>query len=78
MKKSLMAVLIVLLGFSLSACAWMGRTAGKAKAKIERKTDEIDHAYHQGYANEKSRAEKSNPAESSKKQQGKTDDDDAI
>jgi hypothetical protein len=56
----------------------MGRTAGKAKAKIERKTDEIDHAYHQGYANEKSRAEKSNPAESSKKQQGKTDDDDAI
>ena len=78
MKKALMAVLIVFLGFSLPACAWMGRTAGKAKAKIERKTDEIDRSYHQGYANEKSKTEKPNPAESSKKQQGETDDDSAI
>ncbi|MDR3320202.1 MAG: hypothetical protein LBS77_04595 [Desulfovibrio sp.] len=57
MKKLLTAVLIALLGF-LPSCAWIGRTTGKTKAKMERKANDMERAYHQGYADERSKIEK--------------------
>ncbi len=39
-----------------SGCSWMGRTAGKAQAKVERKTDAVEQGYHQGYSEEKAKS----------------------
>jgi Sec-independent protein translocase protein TatA len=58
MKKILATLLIALLGFSLSSCAWVGRTAGKAKAKVERNVGDMDRAYEQGYTDEKRKTKK--------------------
>jgi len=34
-------------------CSWVGETAGKAQAKIERKVDAMQQGYEDGYKNEK-------------------------
>ncbi len=34
------------------ACSWVGRTAGKAQAKMERKIESVEHGYKEGYASE--------------------------
>ncbi|MDR2744874.1 MAG: hypothetical protein LBB66_06755 [Desulfovibrio sp.] len=62
MKKILAIFLIAVLGFSLPSCSWLGRTVGKAKAKMERKADDVGRSYHQGYADEKGKTEKAVPA----------------
>ena len=41
-----------------SSCAWMGETAGKAQAKIERKADNVQEGYHRGYKEEKAKENK--------------------
>jgi hypothetical protein len=61
MKRVFAVFLIATVCFSVSGCAWMGRTAGKAKAKIERKAGEMDRAYHEGYAGEKKKSTPASP-----------------
>ena len=41
---------------AVSGCSWMGRTAGKAQAKVERKADAVEQGYHQGYNEEKAKS----------------------
>jgi hypothetical protein len=38
-------------------CSWVGHTAGKAQAKIERKADSLEQGYHKGYEEEKAKTE---------------------
>lgn len=51
---------------ALSGCSWVGQTAGKTQAKIERKAQDLDAGYHKGYEAEKAKtAPKQNEAEPS-------------
>ena len=54
------------LSFVVSGCSWVGRTAGKAQAKIERKATTVEQSYHQGYEEEKEK-------EAPRKQHAETD-----
>ncbi|MDR2124250.1 MAG: hypothetical protein LBP38_04610 [Desulfovibrio sp.] len=55
MNRILLPLCIILLSLSFAAggCSWMGKTAGKAQAKIERKANEVEQGYHRGYTEEK-------------------------
>lgn len=57
MKKylPLLCVPLLCLAMSMSACSWMGRTAGKAQAKIERGANSMEQGYNQGYKDEKAK-----------------------
>jgi outer membrane lipopolysaccharide assembly protein LptE/RlpB len=57
MKRVVCIFLAIMMTISLSACSWVGRTAGKAQAKIERKIGSVEHGYSQGYDTEKKRSE---------------------
>ncbi len=46
---------LLLLACISGGCSWMGRTAGKAHAKIERKTEAVKEGYEEGYTEEKSK-----------------------
>ena len=51
-------VAVCLIGCFLSTgCAWLGKTAGKAQAKIERKVDAAERGYGEGYKEEKAKRE---------------------
>jgi hypothetical protein len=50
-------LIVCLAGTAVSGCAWVGRTAGKTQAKIERKAHDLEDGYEKGYANEKSKTE---------------------
>ncbi len=49
--KIMAACLIAL--FFLPGCGWVGRTAGKATAKIERKVGSVEQGYKEGYREER-------------------------
>ncbi|MDR0826407.1 MAG: hypothetical protein LBN33_00810 [Desulfovibrio sp.] len=49
MKRLAVLFVICALGATLGGCSWMGRTAGKTQATIERKAGEVEQGYHQGY-----------------------------
>lgn len=55
MKKGIIGVLIIglIASLGISGCSWVGRTAGKAQAKLERKANDLEEGYHQGYGDEK-------------------------
>lgn len=55
MKKCLSLLLSCVLVALLAGCAWMGKTAGKAQAKIERGANEMEQGYNQGYKQEKAK-----------------------
>jgi len=38
-----------------AGCGWMGRTAGKAQAKVERGVDAMNQGYKDGYEKEQSK-----------------------
>jgi hypothetical protein len=40
----------------MAGCSWMGQTAGKAQAKIERKAQDLEQGYHKGYEGEKAKS----------------------
>lgn len=44
-----------LLCVGVGGCSWMGRTAGKAQAKLERKAQAVEDGYHEGYESEKAK-----------------------
>ena len=46
----LLALAAVLAG--TAGCGWMGRTAGKAQAKVERGVDAMNQGYKDGYEKE--------------------------
>lgn len=53
-----------LLCVGVGGCSWMGKTAGKAQAKLERKTQAVEDGYHEGYESEKAKTappQKSDP-----------------
>ncbi len=58
MKPIAYLLVFVVLGLVMSAggCAWVGRTAGKAQAKIERKANDLESGYHDGYKGEKAKS----------------------
>lgn len=52
--RILAAALIAIFFFSFG-CSWVGRTAGKASAKIERKVDAVQQGYKDGYNGEQNK-----------------------
>ena len=50
----------------LASCAWVGETAGKAQAKIERKTQAVESGYQRGYEEEKAKTAKKEHSEAPK------------
>ena len=57
MRKILFLCCLAILATSvlLGGCSWMGRTAGKAQAKVERKIGSVEEGYHEGYSQEKAK-----------------------
>lgn len=50
-------LLLIVSALFCSGCAWMGKTAGKAQAKIERKVDDVQDGYNRGYKEERAKEE---------------------
>lgn len=50
----------------LTSCSWVGETAGKAHAKIERKTQSVESGYHRGYEEEKAKTASREQSETSR------------
>ena len=48
----ILATTLIALLFLSCGCSWVGRTAGKASAKIERKADAVQQGYNDGYKEE--------------------------
>ena len=49
-------IAVCLMGLFLSTgCSWLGKTAGKTQAKIERKVDAVERGYGDGYKEEKAK-----------------------
>ena len=48
-KYCVAALCMVIFLASLSACGWMGETAGRAKAGVENAFDNTKEGYHKGY-----------------------------
>lgn len=57
MRASIFLLLTLFSLTALSGCSWVGRTAGKAQAKIEESADETKSGYRQGYQQEKAKAQ---------------------
>lgn len=57
MRKTLtlLLVLLALTAAAIGGCGWMGRTAGKAQARIERGSERLEAGYEQGYKEEKAK-----------------------
>ncbi|MBD8894990.1 hypothetical protein [Desulfovibrio desulfuricans] len=53
----ILATALIALFFFSSGCSWVGRTAGKASAKIERKVDAVQQGYNDGYKGEQKKAD---------------------
>ncbi|WCB47062.1 hypothetical protein [Nitratidesulfovibrio vulgaris] len=53
MYQRALAILLILSFGAASGCSWVGRTAGKVQAKIERKTDAVEKGYNDGYSGER-------------------------
>lgn len=57
MKKTLIIVMLMTVALSSTACSWVGRTAGKVQAKVERGADDMQSGYKEGYHEEKAKPE---------------------
>ena len=53
---------------ALSGCAWMGKAAGKAQAKMENKIDVMDRSYHESYEEERNRGKQESSGETKEAQ----------
>lgn len=53
--KRIVILICCMLCALMAGCAWMGQTAGKAQAKIERKAQDLEQGYNKGYEEEKSK-----------------------
>jgi len=51
----ILATTLIALLFLSCGCSWVGRTAGKASAKIERKTDAVQQGYDDGRKEEQTK-----------------------
>lgn len=56
--KQCMLFLIIILACNTYGCSWVGETAGKVSAKMERKSDDIQEGYKKGYKEEKAKEDK--------------------
>ncbi len=54
MNKAITALLIAAC-LGTGGCAWMGKTAGRAQASVERGVEDLKTGYDEGYSTEKSR-----------------------
>lgn len=52
-KKCCMLVCIIMTLSVVSACSWMGETAGRAKAGVENSVENTKEGYEKGYEMEK-------------------------
>lgn len=57
MKLSFLLASCIIFILVAGGCSWVGQTAGKTQAKIERKTNDLEQGYHKGYREEKSKTE---------------------
>jgi hypothetical protein len=55
MRTALLCMLSVSCLVLSGGCSWVGHTAGKAQAKIERKADSLEQGYQKGYEEEKAK-----------------------
>lgn len=55
MKRIAISILCMLC-VVVTGCAWVGKTTGKAQAKIERKAQDLEQGYHKGYEDEKAKS----------------------
>ena len=55
MSKGAALLLLAALPVCVSGCAWMGKAAGKAQAKVENKIDAMDKSYHNSYEQERAK-----------------------
>lgn len=53
MTRTIITGLLLFGILGMIGCHWVGRTAGKAQAKIERKVDSVERGYDEGYSQEK-------------------------
>ena len=60
------ALLLILFIFSLTACSWVGETAGRAKAGMENSMQDTKTGYKKGY--------KEGKKEEDKKEEGKQEE----
>lgn len=52
-RAILAGLFAALLIANVGGCSWMGRTAGKAQAKVERNMQSIEKGYQEGYETER-------------------------
>ena len=57
MRASIFLLLTLFSLTAVSGCSWVGRTAGKAQAKIEESADDTKSGYKQGYQQEKAKSQ---------------------
>ena len=55
MGSTAMLLLLAALVAGGGGCAWMGKAAGKAQAKVENKVDAMDRSYHESYEQERAK-----------------------
>lgn len=48
-KRSIFALLALIIAAQAGACSWMGETAGRAKAGTENAIEDTREGYHKGY-----------------------------
>jgi hypothetical protein len=55
MKRYIHYIILMLFCFSLTGCSWVGESAGKIQAKMERKGNALEQGYEEGYEKEKTK-----------------------
>ena len=55
MKKCALVLILIYACSLLPACSWVGETAGKVSAKMERKSNDVEAGYKRGYEQEKNK-----------------------
>jgi outer membrane lipoprotein-sorting protein len=55
MSGGVALLLLAMVPAFVSGCAWMGKAAGKAQAKVENKIDAMDKSYHDSYGQERAK-----------------------
>jgi hypothetical protein len=54
--KRMLFLIFCMLCVPMTGCTWVGQTTGKAQAKIERKTQDLEQGYNKGYEDEKAKS----------------------
>lgn len=64
--KGLVLLVLAAVLVGMSGCGWMGRTAGKAQAKVEKGVEALGKGYKDGYEDERGASGEKNKEEQKK------------